>query len=93
MERHRAEEQGGEEQRADRNGEDREQVPADPDSPPQRATQQITDPARPSVAAVMRNPGSAKPKTAPMALNGRGGAPKNSTGIQLAQKITNASTR
>lgn len=36
----------------------------------------------------MRNAGSAKPKTAPMALNGRGGAPKNSTGIQLAQKIT-----
>jgi hypothetical protein len=51
------------------------------------------NPARPSVAAVMRNAGSAKPKTAPMALNGRGGAPKNSTGIQLAQKITNASTR
>jgi hypothetical protein len=28
-----------------------------------------------------------------MALNGRGGVPKNSTDIQLVQKIANASTR
>ena len=41
LERRRAEEQGGEEQRADRN---RVQVPADADSPPRRATQQIRDP-------------------------------------------------
>jgi hypothetical protein len=50
-------------------------------------------PARPFVAAVMRNTGSAKPKIAPMALNRRGGAATNNTGIQLVQKITNATTR
>jgi hypothetical protein len=50
-------------------------------------------PTRPSVAAVTRTAGNANPKIAPVALNGRGGAPKNSTGIQLAQKIANASTR
>jgi hypothetical protein len=50
-------------------------------------------PARPSVAAVTRNAGNAKPRIAPTALNGRGGAAKISTGIQVTQKITNASTR
>ena len=93
FERGRAEKQGREEQCPDWNREDREQIPADTDSPPQRATQQITDPARPSVAAVTRNAGSAKPRIAPTALNGRGGAPRSSTGSQLTQKIANASTR
>jgi hypothetical protein len=41
----------------------------------------------------MRKAGNAKPKIAPIAVNGRGGAAKNSTGIQLAQKIANATTR
>jgi hypothetical protein len=45
------------------------------------------------VAAVTRNAGSAKPRIAPTALNRRGGAPKSNTGIQLAQKIANATTR
>jgi hypothetical protein len=40
----------------------------------------------PRACHITRNAGTAKPKIAPTALNGRGGAPKSSTGIQLAQR-------
>jgi hypothetical protein len=37
-------------------------------------------------AHIMRNASTAKPKIAPAALNGRGGAPKISSGIQTGPK-------
>jgi len=60
----------------DWNREDREQIPADTDSPPQRATQQITDPRSAVRGGSHEERRQRQAEDRPKALNGRGGAPR-----------------
>jgi hypothetical protein len=61
-------------------------VPADADSPAQRAAQQVADTGFAVGGGGDEEGGKASPRMAPMALNRRGGAPRNRTGVQLAQR-------
>ncbi len=59
----------------------------------ERLAEPAARPALPSVAAVTRKAGRASPTMAPRALKSRGGAPRNRTGSQLAQKMAYAAIR
>jgi len=93
FERRRAEKQGREEQCPDWNREDREQIPADTDSPPQRATQQITNPRSAIRGGSHEERRQRQAEDRPYGAEWAGGAAKGSTGSQLTQKIANASTK